>query len=153
MLYNFGIEGESYTMENGVPTYTPAMFDTSTGKSVSDNLGYYVRATGSGPFIQDPGYILQYYETQQQKDALARWSAQEQKSTKMPAIVHTTDEATEVTEIMADIKTYIAEEQFKFISGSKSFDEFDAFIDQIKSMDIDRAIEIKQGALDRFNAR
>lgn len=153
MIQNFGIEGESYTMVDGVPTYTEAMFDTSAGKSVSDNLGYYVNATGSGPFIQDPGYILQYYQTQQQKDALALWADQKHQSTKMPAIVHTVDESTEFTSIINDINTYIKEEQVKFITGAKSMDEFDAFIEQIKKMNIDRAIEIKQGALDRFNAR
>ena len=68
----------------------------------------------------------------------------------MPAIVHTTDEATEFTNIMNDIKTYIKEEQVKFIMGTRSMDTFDDFINQIKSMKIDRAIEIKQGALDRF---
>lgn len=153
MLLNFGIEGESYTMVDGVPTYTDAMFNDPDGKSVSDTLGYYVRATGSGPFVQDPGYILQYYETQQQKDALALWSDQDQKSTKMPPIVHTTEEATEYSSIMNDIETYIKEEQVKFITGTKSFDEFDAFIEQINKMNIARAIEIKQNALDRYNAR
>ena len=107
-------------------------------------------STGSGPFIQDPSYIMQYYQTQQQKDALALWADQKQKDTKMPAIVHTTDEATEFTNIMNDIKTYIKEEQVKFIMGTRSMDTFDDFINQIKSMKIDRAIEIKQGALDRF---
>ncbi len=150
ILYNFGIENESYTIQNGEYTYTDAMFNDPDGKSVSDTLGYYVRATGSGPFIQDPGYIMQYYQTQQQKDALALWADQQQKSTKMPAIVHTTDEATEFTNIMNDIKTYIKEEQVKFIMGTRSMDTFDDFINQIKSMKIDRAIEIKQGALDRF---
>ena len=129
------------------------MFNDPDGKSVSDTLGYYVRATGSGPFVQDPGYILQYYETQQQKDALALWSDQDQKSTKMPPIVHTTEEATEYSSIMNDIETYIKEEQVKFITGTKSFDEFDAFIEQINKMNIARAIEIKQNALDRYNAR
>ena len=153
ILYNFGIEGESYTVENGEYTYTDAMFHDPDGKSISDAMGYYVRATGSGPFIQDPSYIMQYYQTQQQKDALTLWADQQHKSTKMPAIVHTTEEATEFTNIMNDIKTYIKEEQVKFIMGTRSIDTFDAFIDQIKSMKIDRAIEIKQGALDRFFER
>ncbi len=153
ILYNFGIEGKSYTVENGEYTYTDAMFNDPEGKSISDAMGYYLRATGSGPFVQDPSYIMQYYQTQQQKDALTNWADQQHKSTKMPPIVHTTDEATEFTNIMNDIKTYIKEEQVKFIMGTRSMDTFDDFINQIKSMKIDRAIEIKQGALDRFNAR
>ena len=35
-------------------------------------------------------------------------------------------------------------------NASQSFDEFRA---QLKSMNIDRAIELKQAAVDRYNAR
>lgn len=150
ILYNFGIEGESYEVQNGEYVYTDAMYHDPDGKSIADAMGYYVRATGSGPFVQDPGYIMQYYQTQQQKDALTLWADQLHKSTKMPAIVHTTSEAAEITGIMNDIKTYIKEEQVKFIMGKRSIDTFDQFIDQIKNMKIDRAIEIKQNALNRF---
>lgn len=46
------------------------------------------------PFQQDPGYILQYYQYDEQKEALNRWAGptQQHKTTKMPPIVFTTEE-------------------------------------------------------------
>lgn len=54
---------------------------------------------------------------------------------------------------MSDIKTYIEEEEIKFIMGTRSLDTFDAFIDQIESMNIGRAVELYQEALNRYYER
>ena len=45
------------------------------------------------------------------------------------------------------------ENTVSFISGTKSLDEYDAFVEQIKAMGIDDAIAIQQAALDRYNNR
>jgi putative aldouronate transport system substrate-binding protein len=37
--------------------------------------------------------------------------------------------------------------------GTKSMDEWDAFVEQLHSMGIDECISAKQSALDRYNAR
>jgi putative aldouronate transport system substrate-binding protein len=37
--------------------------------------------------------------------------------------------------------------------GLKPLSDFDSFVNQLKTMNIERAIEIQQTALDRFNAR
>jgi putative aldouronate transport system substrate-binding protein len=37
--------------------------------------------------------------------------------------------------------------------GDKPLSEYDAFVAQLKSMNIERCIEIQQGALDRYLAR
>jgi putative aldouronate transport system substrate-binding protein len=41
----------------------------------------------------------------------------------------------------------------QFITGQKPMTEYDAFVEQLKSMNIDRCIEIQQAALDRYIAR
>ena len=53
---------------------------------------------------------------------------------------------------MGDITTFATEFTVNYVMGnaSQSFDEFRA---QLKSMNIDRAIELKQAAVDRYNAR
>ena len=45
------------------------------------------------------------------------------------------------------------ENVISFITGEKSLDEYDAFVDTIEQYNIGRCIELKQAALDRFNAR
>ena len=40
-----------------------------------------------------------------------------------------------------------------FIMGKKSFDEWDAYVSQMKELGIERAIEIYQNAYDRYMKR
>lgn len=68
-------------------------------------------------------------------------------------IAPTPDEATEIANIMTDINTYRDEMTLKFIMGQEPLSGFDAFVQKIQSMNIDRAIAIKQAAIDRYNAR
>ena len=46
---------------------------------------------------------------------------------------------------------YIEENLLSFVTGSKSLDEYDEFVETVKSMNIQRVIELKQAAYDRFN--
>ena len=62
----------------------------------------------------------------------------------------TADEQQEYDDIMADINTYISENFLAFIMGERELDTFDDFVENIKSFDVDRAIELKQTALDRY---
>lgn len=54
---------------------------------------------------------------------------------------------------MADISTYLEETVDKVILGQYDLDYLDTMADQMKNMGIERAIELKQAALDRYNAR
>ncbi|MNW19499.1 hypothetical protein D3C71_2195180 [compost metagenome] len=54
---------------------------------------------------------------------------------------------------MTDIQTYQDEMLLKFIMGVEPIDNFDSYVKKIKSMGIDDAIKIQQGALERFNKR
>jgi len=71
----------------------------------------------------------------------------------MPLITPTAEESAELARIMTDIDTYRTEMTYKFITGQESLDNFDAFVEQIKSQGIEDAVELQQAALDRYNAR
>ena len=68
-------------------------------------------------------------------------------------ISHTPEESTELANIMTDINTYRDEMTLKFIMGQEPLSKFEDFVETIKGMGIDRAIEIKQAALDRYYNR
>jgi len=59
----------------------------------------------------------------------------------------------EFSSLYADIETYVAETVPKFIIGDLSMDDFDDFQAMLKTMGIDRCIELKQDALDDYNSR
>ena len=75
MLFNFGIEGESYEMKDGYPTYTEEITNNSEGLSMAVALSNYSLAVESGPFIQDKRYMEQYAQLPAQKNAITTWSS------------------------------------------------------------------------------
>ena len=52
-----------------------------------------------------------------------------------------------------EINTYRDEMVLKFIFGTESLDNFDTYVKNIESMGLDRALEIQNAALERYNAR
>ncbi|MNW17571.1 hypothetical protein D3C71_2167990 [compost metagenome] len=54
---------------------------------------------------------------------------------------------------MAEVKTYQSEMLFKFIMGIEPVANFDKYKEQLKKMNIEKAIGFKQAALDRYNKR
>ncbi len=151
-LFNFGVEGDSFTMQNGEPTYTDVIMNNPDGLPITQAMSQYIRASYNGPFVQDRGYIEQYLALDSQKEALVNW---EKAGTdmKMPLVTLTSDEGRKVASIMTDLKVYREEMMLKFIMGSESLDKFDDYVKTLKSMGIDEVVKIEQDALDRFNKR
>ena len=153
MLFNFGIEGESYTMENGEPKYTEMVLN-NPDLPVANSLIRYALSIAIGPFVQDVRYFDQVLIYPEQQQALKTWiEDSDDISLNMPPVTLTTEESQKSTNIMSEINTYVDEMTTKFIMGEESPDKFDSFVKQIKKMKGDEALKIRQDALDRYNAR
>lgn len=150
MLNNFGIEGESYTMVDGNPVYTEKITNNPDGLPMSQVLSMYVRSSTEGPFIQDERYISQYYQLQEQRDALDVWGQNVSQDWKMPMVTLTSEEQAEYSRIITDFQTFQTENVTAFIMGSRPISEFETFVQECKDRDIERAIEIYQAAYDRY---
>lgn len=155
MLYNFGIEGVSYEMIDGNPTYTELISNNPEGLSFGQALARYSHAGHGGPFIQDARYLDQYYQFEEQKTALKEWHkcAEASMKTTMPPITLSTDESSEYAGLYNEIVKYRDERVAAFISGAASLDEYDKFIETLKSLNTDKVIAIQQAAYDRFQSR
>lgn len=68
-------------------------------------------------------------------------------------LTFTTEEGTTKANIMSDIRTFVAENQVKFVTGEKPLSEFDDFIAQVKKMSIEQVVEMYENALERYNNR
>ncbi len=152
MLFNFGIEGESYEMVDGYPTYKEIITKNPEGLSMSVALAKYVPVGWSGPVIQAKEYAEQYTSMPEQKEAVENWKKGSNERV-IPPVTPTQEESSEYASIMNDIGTYKSEMINKFIMGEEPLSNFDEFVKTIESMGIERAIEIKQAALERFNKR
>ncbi len=154
LLYNFGVEGVSYTMENGTPTYTELITKNPDGLNMQYALAQYTRSWSGDGMLQDPLYIIQYSPFPQQKETLKRWTNSTAKEYKMPLVSVADEFANEYSALISDINTYTDEMTIRFITGQESLDNFDsAYMATLQSMNIERAIELQQMALDEFNAR
>lgn len=153
MLFNFGIEGESYTMIDGYPTYTDQILNNPEGWSVAQSLSAYIRGNYNGPFVQDIRYLEQYYTLENQRETPAVWGNSNAAAHKVPPITPTAEESKEFSTIMNEINTYRDEMTLKFIFGTESLDQFDQYVKTIENMGLKRALEIQNAALDRYNSR
>lgn len=155
MLYNFGKEGESYEMIDGVPTYTDIITDTTKndGQPMSYMIATYARANYFGPMIQAEGYMRQYAKLDVQKEAIEVWSENVDTDYALPYVTLTAEENSEYSTIMNDVNTYMEESVYKFVTGVTSLDELPNYYAELERMGIERAIEINQAAYERYIAR
>lgn len=151
-LFNYGSENVSYTMENGKPKYTDLILKNPDKLPLAQAMGKYMR-TYSGPFVQQKEYIDNYYQLQQQKDALAIWAKTDAVKYTLPPIYPLPEESSELAKVENEVNTYVDEMFYKFIMGAESLDNFDKYVEQIKKLNVEKAITIKQNALDRYSKR
>lgn len=151
MLENFGIEGVTYNMVDGYPQYSE-LLTANPDFTLPQMLAQYARSCYNGPIVQDPRYLEQYLAYDEQKSAIPVWTPHDS-SKRMPLVTPTPEESSEFASIMNEIETYVKEMEMRFIMGQESLDNYEAFQEQLKKMNIDRALEIQQMALERYNQR
>jgi len=152
-LYNFGIEGKSFTFVNGVPTYTDLILKNPDGLSIAHAMSKYIRANYNGPMIQSGYYADGYFQLDSQLEAIQMWQDTNADKHILPTITPTPEESAEMAGIMNDIATYQEEMMLKFIMGVEPLDKFEEYVAEIKKMGIDRALEINQAAFERYDNR
>lgn len=155
MRFNWGEEGVSYTMVDGKPQYTDLILNNPDGLSVDAILANYALTAIKGPamLVQDPEYMLQYYNMPQQQQAMEAWEEKDYENRSFPVVSYTSEESQNLTAILADLDTYVEQTAMKFIIGSESFDNWDSFVDTCSNMGVADALAIQQAAVDRYNAR
>ncbi len=151
LLFNFGVEGVSYKMDNGYPRYTDAVLKPEK-ISVAQAMCKYFRSSFNGPFVQDKRYMEQYYALPEQREACKNWFVEDNKKW-IPRVTPTTDESKRFATISNDTTTRRDEAMCKIIMGQQSVDSWDQVVTQLKQMGIEEGIKIQQAALDRFNKR
>lgn len=151
ILAAYGIEGKTFEYNaNGKPQFNEFIYKNPDGLSLAEAYNKYAKHGGAVAYHWDREWAGQ---PQGNLDCLNIWSKDNDGSYALPPIALTPDEGTEYAQIMGDIDTYVSEMVIKFILGQEPISNFDSFVNQVRSMSVDRAIELQQAALDRFNAR
>ena len=154
MLFNFGIEGESYTMVDGVPTYTELITHNPDGWTMQQALAQYTRSWSADAFVQDVQYMYQYGGLPQQKEALESWTNADASKYAVPPTTIAEADSAEYSKLWSDLITYMDEMFVKFVTGVEPLDKFETdYLPMLEQLGIDRVLELQQNALDEFNAR
>lgn len=145
MLSNWGEEGTTYAVENGQPELTDFVLNNPDGLSPQQALSLYAGYKNKS-FVT----LFQVYPLDVQQLSLEVWATPDAKIKTLPPLSMTAEETDEYNSIMMDIDTYVSENKLLFIYGSQSLNSFNDFVETLKGMGIERAIEIQQAAYDRY---
>lgn len=152
-LYCFGIEGESYELVDGAPVFTDLIMNNPDGLTITQAESEYVMSWDNGPFVQDENVLLQTSKWEQQKTALQNWIDNDGDKYLIPELTIPADKINQYSSLKSEIDSYVDEMTIKFIMGTESLDQFDAYVENLHGMGMDKLQAIVQSALDEYNAR
>lgn len=153
LLCNYGLEGTTYTLDDsGNPQFTDQILNSPKGLTPGNAVYEYCMPQGSPSYLADWRTELQY--TPAESVAFMEvWNEVADDMYYPMTASMSSEENSEFSSIYADINTYVNENALQFITGEKSLDEYDAFIETLTDLGIERCVELKQAALTRYNAR
>jgi putative aldouronate transport system substrate-binding protein len=167
LLYNYGIEGESWVWADGpANNLEKSMMPASligldrhpvidlSGKANPNNipeseLRYISVIHPTYGFLRTP---YSYFD-QTCADVATIWMESAGDDWVMPNVTHTAEEASEIASVLTDIETYVDENVIQFILGLRDISEYDDYVAQVNSMGMEMILAHKQAALERYNNR
>lgn len=152
MLFNFGIEGQSYAMVNGSPRFTDWVIRNPEGIPLAVASSRFTRSEYDGPFVLDRRVVEQDLPRPEQQQALAEWRKADG-SKRLPPLTPTPEESSRLAAIMNEVDTYVDEMFAFFVTGQVSLDRYDDYVRQLRALGIEEAVKTLQTALDRYNRR
>ena len=157
-LMLFGIEGETFTIENGEYKYTDLITSNPDGLSLNEAKAVYIRNTENIPLLSGYHDLNASYVAKDPSPevdaAIEVWKKND--NTKVyfsNSIAPGADETSEYAKLQTEINTYTSEMFLKFIVGEESLENFDAYLEELNKRGLARYLEIAQKSYDRYAAR
>lgn len=148
-ILKYGIEGVTYEMVDGKVVYTDFILNNPNESNPSTVLGYVTKNANWPQFVsKDYVRVREDYET----NILNTW-ATEMEQYLMPAVTFTEEESGYINQNYSNIDTYARENITKYVLGTEDLANYDSFIKTLKQYGIDKVLEYRQAAYDRYIAR
>lgn len=148
LVSNYGIEGEGFAYdENGNPQYTDLIMK-------AENMPIFVATFLHTSLVGTPYYNttarkIASFSTEAERECIDVWSTG-RTGTNIYHGKMTVDESEEYNQICSDIVTAASEQSLRFVTGERSLDEYESFIEDLNAMGLDKLTELKQAAYDRY---
>ena len=143
-MYCWGIEGESYVVDaNGNRTFTEKASDNTWLQQLGINPAQVLPARQS---TEATYALVSAWHKDVDQDLIQYMRAP------WPFIFAEDDEAEIVSDYLVDLTTYADEMNVAFITGTTSLDEYDNYIDTLKSMHLDDLLKVRTAQYERYKA-
>jgi putative aldouronate transport system substrate-binding protein len=159
-LQNWGLEGVTYTLKpDGKPTYVAKFHEAENFWLVGDDYGIRI-SSKYRPGLQGPADYGAIFDVEKPLRAylngqyvMVKWpEAFDDRvfptdpwvppHTRTPPVQFTPDEANANSTILTAVQTYIDEQRVKFITGDADFNQWNDYLNRIKSMNIDSVLDM-----------
>jgi putative aldouronate transport system substrate-binding protein len=152
ILYDYGIEGKTYSIVNGEYKFTDFVLNNPDGLpvvTVNNMWKYHIAPKHADPDIKT---IPNIANDKEGVDWRLRWfdDPNVDDAYRMLPVILTPNELEEVTAIMVDVSAYADEMKLKFIIGAEPISNFGSYTQRLNSLKFQRAKQIYQAAYDRL---
>lgn len=154
MIYSYGIEGETYTLDaDGNPQFTALITDNPDGLGMITACNLYAIQTGVG-YVDQNRFLSGYSEAALEAGDIWLKALDLDHLRIIPSAAKMSTEDSQIYAAhYANIATYAAENIAKFITGARNLEEFDTFAADIEAMDIESCTACWQNTLDTYLAQ
>lgn len=151
-LANYGVEGDSCEVVDGVPQFTDAVLN-NPDMAPGDAISFYTGRNCIPTWASNSKLLVTFNEAE--KGAFEIWANSRDNRDAYPYVARLTiDETEEIVALASDYETYALECRDKFITGDMDIEtEYAAYEEAVREMGLTRAVEIKQAAYDRYMAK
>src|SRR5699024_9609122 len=152
LLY-LGVEGETFEeTEDGEYEFVEEITNNPDGLTFDQALAQYLTYPGGNHVgrVQEK-YFKGSEATQQELDATEKLEEYVIDEV-WPEFTYTKEENEKLKTFGQDIDKYVGEMRDKFITGDASFDEWDHYVEEIKKMNLEEYMNIKEKAYERYKS-
>lgn len=152
ILANYGVEDDTFNYVDGKP---------QVSDKITANADYSM-SQAQALYLMPPSRFGGLYDWTRELASVPKkdikafdiWGAADDSYIIPGRISYTSQESSERAKIVAEVTTYMEENSVKFITGVLDIETgWDTYVEELKNLGVERAIEITQDALDRFNER
>lgn len=144
-----GTEGETFDIIDGEYVYQDWITHDPEGRSMDELIGTFSAYPGGGA----PRIVTEKFfsGTQKQPDAMAlgELNYSHLAPNAAPSFTYTLEESRKLTDL-SDLLTYVDNMRIQFVTGSESFDNWDAYIEQLGKLKMEEYLGIESAAYARY---
>lgn len=154
LIYSYGVEGETFEYdEEGNPGFTELIGNNPDGLGTIVACNLYAIQTGVG-YLYEDRFNSTYPASALEAGDIWMSTIDVDNLISIPAAAQLSAMDAEIyAEKYSNILTYVGENIAKFITGARSLDEFDDYVQDIEAMGIAECVACWQNAVDTYLAQ